>query len=286
MAQASIAIRGWAAMLLAVLLASSDLAAPAAAQDAVDDADATDLDTLVAPVALFPDPLLAAVMQASVVPLDVVQAARFLDDYAKDPSLTPDANWDPAVRGLLAFPTVLNGMNEHLDWMQAMGDAVTQRLPDVQDSIQQVRAEFYAGGVLKSDDKQTVAVDSEIIRITPADPNQIFVPEYDPKALIEAVEANDNAAPTGEPTESGAAPAVAAASSAQPTAPAAPAPAEQPPSPAPEAAAPAAPRHRRPKRRQHLRPSRQPHRPRRLPSRHRRRSSRLPTPRPSPMRHR
>ena len=67
--------------------------------------------------------------------------------------------------GLLAFPTVLKGMNEHLDWVQAMGDAVTRRLPDVQDSIQQVRAEFYAGGVLKSDDKQTVEVDSEIIRV-------------------------------------------------------------------------------------------------------------------------
>ena len=157
---------------------------PASAQDVADEADAPELDTLVAPIALFPDPLLAAVLQASVVPLDVVQAARFLDDYAKDPTQTPDADWDPAVLGLLAFPTVLKGMNEHLDWVQEMGDAVTQRLPDVQDSIQQVRAEFYAGGVLKSDDKQTVEVDSEIIRITPVDPNQIFVPVYDPQELV------------------------------------------------------------------------------------------------------
>lgn len=139
-------IANWLSLVLAALLLT--LSEPAAAQDSLDDAAQESLDTLVAPIALFPDPLLAAVMQASVVPLDVVQAARFLDDYAKDQTLTPDADWDPAVRGLLAFPTVLKGMNEHLDWVQSMGDAVTQRLPDVQDSIQQVRAEFYAGGVL------------------------------------------------------------------------------------------------------------------------------------------
>ena len=117
MARQPTAIRHWAALLLVVLLALVGWDRPAAAQDAGDDADAADLDTLVAPVALFPDPLLAAVMQASVVPLDVVQAARFLDDYSKDPKLTPDPKWDPAVLGLLAFPTVLKGMNEYLDWM-------------------------------------------------------------------------------------------------------------------------------------------------------------------------
>src|SRR5262249_25054901 len=69
----------------------------------------------------------------------------------------------------------------------------------VQDSIQQVRAEFYAGGVLKTDDKQKVEADTEIIRITPVDPNQIFVPNYDPRALVEAVQANDNGASVSAP---------------------------------------------------------------------------------------
>ena len=216
MAQASTAVPRWAALLLTLFLTSADLAAPHRPRMARTMRMRRDLDTLVAPIALFPDPLLAAVMQASVVPLDVVQAARFLDDYAKDPTKTPDADWDPAVRGLLAFPTVLNGMNEHLDWVQAMGDAVTQRLPDVQDSIQQVRAEFYAGGVLKSDDKQIVEVDSEIIRVTPVDPNQIFVPVYDPQALVDAVEASNNAAPTAEPTESGPSPVPVATPPAEP----------------------------------------------------------------------
>jgi Protein of unknown function (DUF3300) len=168
---------------------AGEAAQPDLAQATASDAGQPDLDALMAPVALFPDPLLAAVLQASVVPLDVVMAARFLDDYAKDPTVAPDPAWDPAVLGLLAFPTVLKGMNDHLDWVQTVGDAVLDRLPDVQDSIQQVRSLFYAGGVLKSDDKQTVEVDSEIIRITPVDPNNIFVPVYDPQALIEAVAA-------------------------------------------------------------------------------------------------
>jgi hypothetical protein len=191
--------------------------APAAAQEPASEAGQSDvaqapeseagepdLDTLMAPVALFPDPLLAAVLQASVVPLDIVMAARFLDDYAKDSTLTPDPEWDPAVRGLLAFPTVLKGMNEHLDWVETVGNAVLDRLPDVQDSIQQVRSLFYAGGILKSDDKQTIEVDSEIIRITPVDPNEIFVPVYDPQALIEALEATHSAeATTAAAVESG-----------------------------------------------------------------------------------
>ena len=229
MAQAGTAVPRWAALLLTLFLTLVGIGRFASAQDVADEGDAPELDTLVAPIALFPDPLLAAVLQASVVPLDVVQAARFLDDYAKDSTKTPDADWDPAVLGLLAFPTVLKGMNEHLDWVQEMGDAVTQRLPDVQDLIQQVRAEFYAGGVLKSDDKQTVEVDSEIIRITPVDPNQIFVPVYDPQELVAAVEASNNAAPTTEPTESGPSPVPATPPAAEPEASAASAGSRPPP---------------------------------------------------------
>ena len=86
MAQASTVIPRWAALLLAAAPDTGGDGRPASAQDGADDADTSDLDTLVAPIALFPDPLLAAVLQASVVPLDVVQAARFLDDYAKDPT--------------------------------------------------------------------------------------------------------------------------------------------------------------------------------------------------------
>ncbi len=214
MADARAAKAGRIAVFLMALVASI----PALAEDAPDEMAGSELDTLVAPIALFPDPLLAAVLQASVVPLDVIKASRFLDEYAKDSTVTPDADWDPAVLGLLAFPTVLQGMNEHLDWVQSMGDAVEQRLPDVQDSIQQVRSEFYAGGVLKSDDKQTVEVDSEIIRISPTDPNQIYVPDYDPQTLIAAVEANHAAASSAGPsTESGPPPTPAAEPGPTPT---------------------------------------------------------------------
>ena len=107
MAQAGTAVPRWAALLLTLFLILVMIGRPASAQDVADEGDAPELDTLMAPVALFPDPLLAAVLQASVVPLDVVQAARFLDDYAKDTTAVPDADWDPAVLGLLAFPSVL-----------------------------------------------------------------------------------------------------------------------------------------------------------------------------------
>ena len=175
-----------------------------------------DLDVLMAPVALFPDPLLAAVLQASVVPLDVVMAARFLDDYAKDPTREPEPNWDPAVRGLLAFPTVLHAMNENLDWVQAVGTAVVQRLPDVQDSIQQVRSELQAGGVLVSNPQQTVEVDGDIIRVTPTDPNTIYVPVYDPAALVEAIRSEDAARSTAGPATEAGPPPVAATPEAAP----------------------------------------------------------------------
>jgi hypothetical protein len=206
--------------------AASQVAAPAAQGQGNDAAptadDAPDLDVLLAPVALFPDPLLAAVLQASVVPLDVVMAARFLDDYAKDPSREPDPTWDPAVRGLLAFPSVLKAMNQHLDWVQAVGDAVTGRLTDVQDSIQQDRAEFNASGILKSNDKQTVVVDGDVIRIMPTDPQKIFVPVYDPAALVEAIKASQAAqATTAAGTEAGPPPVPAEPAAETPAAPAA-----------------------------------------------------------------
>ena len=150
----------WSLALLTVLVTGL----PSSGRAQVDDTGEPTLDVLLAPVALFPDPLLAAVLQASVVPLDIVMASRFLDDHAKDPTKVPSSDWDPAVLGLLAYPTVLNGMNEHLDWVESVGDAVVNQLPAVQDAIQQDRAEFYAGGILRSDERQTVEVDGDVHR--------------------------------------------------------------------------------------------------------------------------
>jgi hypothetical protein len=172
-----------------------------------------DLDVLVAPIALFPDPLLAAVLQASVVPVDVIAASQFLDAYETDKSLEPNPEWDPAVIGLLGFPTVLRAMAANMDWVEAAGDAVLEDLKGVQTSVQQDRAEFHAAGVLKSDDKQNVIVEADIIRIEPADPQVIYLPIYDPTVLVEAIRSGDASSAT-----QAAAPSEAAGDAAKPDA--------------------------------------------------------------------
>lgn len=196
----------------AVAVATGPLAAPRA-QEAVasaaepetpdtpaeDEGETYDLDVLVAPIALYPDPILVAVLQSTVVPLDVIEAAQFLDAFAADSTLTPKPEWDPAVLALLAYPTVLKAMAANLDWVEYTGDAVLERLPELQDAIQQVRAEFYAAGVLKSDARQNVIVERDIIRIEPVDRNAMALPVYDPGELIDAVIAGEPAQVLQEP---------------------------------------------------------------------------------------
>jgi Protein of unknown function (DUF3300) len=148
---------------------------------------AEDVRALVAPVALYPDPMLALVLQASIQPLQVVQASRFLDRRADDPALTPDPEWDPSVLGLLNYPRVLNAMNSYLDWTSALGDAVVYQLDDVQDAILDIRLSAAATGILASNDMQDVIVEGDVVRIRPADPKTVSVPEYDPAALLTAI---------------------------------------------------------------------------------------------------
>ena len=175
----------------APVAAPTAAAGTSAAADTAETDPAVDLDVLMAPIALYPDPLLVAVLQASVVPVDVIAAAQFLDAYETDKSLQPDPNWDPAVIGLLGFPTVLRAMAANMDWVEDAGDAVLENLAGVQQSVQQDRAEFYAAGVLKSDDKQNVIVEADVIRIEPVDPEVIYLPVYDSAALVEAIRAGD-----------------------------------------------------------------------------------------------
>jgi hypothetical protein len=122
---------------------------------------------LVAPIALYPDPLLAAVLQASLFPIDVVQADRFLERYAEDQTLEPSPDWDPALVALLNYPSVIDEMNTHLDWTEAMGDAVYDQLEAVQFAIQDLRMAAYSMGMLTTNDMQAVVVDEGIVAIRP-----------------------------------------------------------------------------------------------------------------------
>ena len=121
-------------------------------------------------MALYPDPLLALVLQGSTLPLQVVQATRFLEKRARDASLQPDPGWDTSIVGLLNYRTVLVMMNDDLDWTETLGTAVVNQLPDVQAAVQQVRSELQAAGTLVSNERQTVTVDADTIRIQPPAP--------------------------------------------------------------------------------------------------------------------
>jgi Protein of unknown function (DUF3300) len=147
------------------------------------------LDQLCAPIALYPDALLAQVLMASAYPLDVVAADRFMQ---KNGSLTGDkmeaalANqpWDISVKTLTHFPAILKNMDDNLDWTQALGDAFVKQQADVMASIQRLRSEAYAVGNLKSSPQQTVTVgDNKTITIEPSDGQTVYVPQYDPNVV-------------------------------------------------------------------------------------------------------
>lgn len=151
-----------------------------------------ELEQIVAPIALYPDPLVAHVMMASTYPLEIVQAARFakanpnLKDSALDDELKK-YSWDNSVKALVRFPQALEMMDARLEWMQKLGDAVLAQQKDTMDAIQRLRAKAHAGGNLQSTDKQTVTVEGtppeQIIIIELADPETIYVPTYDPTVV-------------------------------------------------------------------------------------------------------
>jgi Protein of unknown function (DUF3300) len=138
-----------------------------------------DLEQLVAPIAFYPDEVLAVTLPAATYPLDIVQAARFLEQKAAQPDAEPNPDWDPSVLALLNYPVVLSMMNEDLDWTTALGEAVLNQQSDLIDAIQQVRRGAYAGGHLQSDDKTTVTYEEDVIHITSADPEVVYVPVYE-----------------------------------------------------------------------------------------------------------
>ena len=144
------------------------------------------LDILVAPVALYPDPLLVLVLQGSTYPVEVVAANRFLGKLAEQPDLQPDPDWDTSIVGLLNYPDVLGRMDEELDWTEVLGEAVLNQLEDVQASIQQVRLQAYMAGMLVTSEQQVVTGSPDLIIVLPADETQIFVPTYDPAAVLAA----------------------------------------------------------------------------------------------------
>lgn len=143
-----------------------------------------ELQELVGPVALYPDDLLAIVLPASAYPLQIVEAARFLEALESDPSLTPDEDWDDSIVALVNYPEVVDLLNEDLDWTLRLGEAVVAQQADVVAAVEAFRDRAYAAGNLQSDDYQTVSNDDGVINISPVAEDVIYVPYYEPAKVV------------------------------------------------------------------------------------------------------
>ena len=143
------------------------------------------LQRLVAPIALYPDSLVAQVLAASTFPEQVVEADRWVQ---ANPDLKGDAlgkavdqqPWDPSVKALAAFPSVLGNMDKNLSWASSLGDAYFNQQADVMDAVQVMRRRAQAAGDLKTTEQQTVTTQGSTIEVAPTNPDVVYVPAYDP----------------------------------------------------------------------------------------------------------
>ncbi len=157
-------------------------AAPAAATDLLSE---DELEVLVARIALYPDELVAAISAASLFPLQIIEAQRFLDSKKKNADLKPKDDWDGSVLSLLNYPDIVKMMSDDLDWTQKLGDALTNQQKDVLVAIQQLRDEAVAKNIIKTDDKVTVVTENNNVVIRPTDPQKVYIPQYEPQMLYE-----------------------------------------------------------------------------------------------------
>ena len=148
---------------------------------------AEQLDQLVAPIALYPDPLIAQILMAATYPLEVVEADRWLRIPAnaalKGDALTAALQrqpWDPSVKSLVPFPQLLRVMDSNLHWTEQLGDAFLAQQADVMDAVQRLRQRAQAAGSLASTPQQTVSIQDQEITIEPASPDVVYVPDYNP----------------------------------------------------------------------------------------------------------
>jgi hypothetical protein len=151
------------------------------------------LDSLVAPIALYPDPLLAQTLAVSTYPLEIIQLQQWM---ANNKHLTDQAladavekqTWDPSVQAMAAFPDVVKLLGDNVAWAMDLGNAFLAQPADVMDAVQRMRAKAQGKGNLKTSAQQTVetqTVDNgeQVIVIEPADPEMVYVPSYNPTVI-------------------------------------------------------------------------------------------------------
>jgi len=164
--------------------------APSAVDTKSDTYTQQKLDQMLAPIALYPDQLVSQILMASTFPLQIVQAARWLDNPS-NAALKGDAlvtalqpmNWDPSIKSITAFPAIVTMLNENLDWTNSLGVAFTHQQSDVMAQIQFLRHQAQKAGNLASNDKIVCRDDGPSIVIGPADPTVIYAPYYNPAVV-------------------------------------------------------------------------------------------------------
>jgi len=144
-----------------------------------------EMQQLVAPIALYPDALVAQILLAATYPTEVVEADRWVQQNANLKgsalaSAVDKQSWDPSVKGLTQFPSVLDNMSKNLSWTSSLGDAYYNVPNDVMQAIQVLRREAQEAGSLNSTPQQTVTSEGQTINIQPANPEVVYVPTYSP----------------------------------------------------------------------------------------------------------
>jgi hypothetical protein len=143
-----------------------------------------ELEQLMAPIALYPDALIALILPASTVPTDIVLAARHVRDNPGDRAQIEHRAWDESVKSLTHYPDVLKWMDENLHWTKQVGEAFATQPADVMQAVQRLRSTARAAGTLVDTPQQQVIAEQQVIRIVPAQENVIYVPHYEPEVVF------------------------------------------------------------------------------------------------------
>jgi hypothetical protein len=178
------------AVVLGVCSAFGQTPAPVTSDRAASQFTAEQLDQLLAPIALYPDPLLSQILMAATYPLEVVEADRWIQEpknaTLKGEQLASAAaqqRWDPSVKSLVPFPQLLHLMDRNLEWTERLGDAVLADQAAVMESVQRLRKRAEAAGKLRSTPQQAVTMEGEAIAIEPPSPDMVYVPVYNPSVI-------------------------------------------------------------------------------------------------------
>src|ERR1700756_4073931 len=144
-----------------------------------------ELQQLVAPIALYPDALVAQILAASTYPTQIVEAERWMQSHSnlKGEELAKEVDkkdWDPSVKAVAQFPSVLENMDKNLSWTSSLGEAYISQPQDVTEAVQTLREDARKSGHLNSNEQEKVTTQGNTIVIEPANPQVVYVPAYDP----------------------------------------------------------------------------------------------------------